>query len=297
LIEPEALKIASAFQHTPPQQLSFYEQDDTIIVHRGYFGLPFIDVTVNGTQQRFLLDTGASETILSSDIAEQCSAFPIDTSAIRGKSTTQDHLAAHPTIIDSISIGRLTVKNHTAIILDKEALSFKLLGIFPMFRIHGIIGWRLLKQIDLTLDYDRRTLTIRDPKNTKTTGSILLSLGKPYVLATTDTGIPLMFFWDSGAQSSSLTPTGVEKLHNARRDMTLSSRWGAGGSTLQVVPTIKDVTVLLSACALHFRNMKMIPNRDPLLTYDGILGNDIARKGVIRANAINGTLHYFLRSE
>lgn len=292
LLEDETIKIARAFHRAPPQQLTFYLHEDTVLVHRGYFGLPFIDVVINGTPQRFLLDTGASETILSSDIAKECSVSPIDSSLIRGRSTTRDSLAAYPTIIHSMSIGRLTVKNHSAFILDSDALSMKLLGIFPLFKIDGIIGWRLLKQIDFTLDYNNRTLTLREPRRTKITNRNLFSLGKPYIMTATDTGQPLLFFWDSGAQSSSLTQTGVEKLSHARTDITINSQWGAGGSTMQVLPIVKELTIVMCNSDLSFSNLKAIPNRDRPLRYDGIFGNDIATKGVIKADLTNGLFYY-----
>jgi clan AA aspartic protease (TIGR02281 family) len=135
----ELRKVYESFKETPPgfsgasqfiNNDSYFiaEIPETLAVEINSLGIPVVDVMVNGRRKKFWLDTGASEIVISSGIAKECKITAIDT-LTENVMTATTSISAAITVVDQFSIGRYTMSNIPAIIVDKKYLEKNVLGI------------------------------------------------------------------------------------------------------------------------------------------------------------------------
>lgn len=99
----------------------------------------------------FLIDTGASVTLISPELAERYqdkSAFPPNTPRVQVKSATDSTVMLTATVLKRVQLGEARFQNVPALIYDCAELSAHL-GL----KIDGILGFPLFRETLLTLDY------------------------------------------------------------------------------------------------------------------------------------------------
>ncbi|MHA1126931.1 MAG: aspartyl protease family protein [Candidatus Heimdallarchaeota archaeon] len=122
--------------------------------------LPVIEVKINGGDTvNFLIDTGAAETIIDKDFAEelQLETFTTQTGTFTGGAKAPTTLGK----AKSITLGDLTVVDFPVTILPVRPFS----QIFGGMQIDGIIGTVLFYHFITTMDYPKGELVFR--RNTK----------------------------------------------------------------------------------------------------------------------------------
>ena len=108
----------------------------------------------------FLIDTGASVTLVSPEIAARYSAKnagPTATPLVRVKSATGETALLTSTTLRRIELGGASFENVQALIYDCSTLSAHL-GI----QIDGVLGFPLFRETLLTLDYPRSRVLLQD---------------------------------------------------------------------------------------------------------------------------------------
>ncbi len=75
-------------------------------------GQPEVAVSVNGNEYPFILDIGASASVLTDDVARACGVLPITTGEGYVRTATSRCVAFRPATVERISIGDLVVENH-----------------------------------------------------------------------------------------------------------------------------------------------------------------------------------------
>ena len=113
--------------------------------------LVVVPVFLNGRgEYRFLLDTGATHSILSSRVADQLNlpAGPAETLITAGGNLTVSMRELETVQIGSVRISQMRV----------AAADFDLLR---SLHVDGIIGADYLKQFKVSIDYTRRVLSIK----------------------------------------------------------------------------------------------------------------------------------------
>jgi len=118
--------------------------------------LIMIPVWLNGRgPYQFALDTGASTTVISSDVARE---LGIAGSGIPRVTGGGGSVAALRAKVDSITVGTAAGADSAVVILDGlEALSATL-----GTRLDGILGYNFLRAFIVTIDYPRQVLTLRN---------------------------------------------------------------------------------------------------------------------------------------
>ena len=117
--------------------------------------LPLLAAHVNGHPVNFLLDTGASELIISPEIAEKVGAAKFGAEGAifaGGKQASYEHGR-----IDTLSLGDWTVHYLPVHILDTSRFT----AVTGGTSVHGIIGTVLLYRFLATIDYPQNQLTLR----------------------------------------------------------------------------------------------------------------------------------------
>lgn len=116
--------------------------------------LVLVPVTVNNQGPfQFALDTGASRTMLSAELAQKLALETIDDDTGTG---VGGHLKVLASNVSSLAIGDSIVHGHTVGIGEFLAMLSAAAGT----HLDGIVGYNFLNQFRVTIDYPRRTLTL-----------------------------------------------------------------------------------------------------------------------------------------
>ena len=153
-----------------------------------------VEVRVNGAgPYRFILDTGASRSIVSDGLARQLAAPIVAKSEVVTSAGSEIHLVAR---LATLAIATTRVANLLAPVLPEARLA--LLG--PGIR--GIVGQDFLSAFNYTLDYRRALLTWDEGLACGTRGTVRLNAAEGrFVMAVEDgSGTTLRLVPDSGAE-------------------------------------------------------------------------------------------------
>jgi clan AA aspartic protease (TIGR02281 family) len=285
---------ARALSMMPTPEFLVPAQSVTLPMHRSPFGTPVITVSINGRPYDFWLDTGASMTLLSADVAMDAGLklAARDTLAL---GVVAGHIEARAVYIDSLKIGPVLVRGLGAAIVSPEALRFderlaSTTSARPQARpIAGMIGTDVLRHLDVVLDAGAETITIRRPRRTPGTTRNLFWIGYPVVRLVTRDGRPLLFGLDTGAEATYVTSTLLEKLPQTRvaaRRITLS---GIGSEKKETSWVARDVPLSDGNYAIAFRNVPVLPaQRWTFVDFDGVIGSDVALATRMHLDFTNG---------
>jgi hypothetical protein len=283
--------VAAAFLPGPDEAYEFPQQPVTLPLFTSSSGSPIVEVVVNGKTKKFWLDTGAGLSVVSSDVADECHVVPLESGRAEAGTATSKRVPVLPARIDELRIGEITVRNHPAVIIAREDLEFKLLGIFTMMKIDGIIGWNALRNMAVDLNFKMKTATFRRPMAIRTAGRNLFWLGYPIVRLRTADGVPLNFGLDTGAKTSSIRRTIFRKIPAGEVSASSQTVGSAGGTESEDVEVLPSLALDLTGYRLSFRNIATRASAPTdFVRLDGVLGSDIVKDGRLVFDYHNGVL-------
>jgi predicted aspartyl protease len=287
---------AAAFRTVAPTR-HFADSSTTLPFVRTLTGTPLIEIRVNGVIKHFWIDTGSSITILSSTAAAECGVIPIQPDTLELQ-TSVGRLPARPTVVHALDVGGLHTSNAPAMIVDASLLTLRTNRRIPLttptVRIDGIIGFDVIRHIDLTIDDARGRITIRKPTVRAVrpgTPRNLFWFGVPIVTLTSPLGLVVHLSLDTGAEETYgtgtlVTKSGVRAISAERRTLQ-----GFGGSTTERGVVIPRIRLFLGHTPLLFERVFLYNAQYPtIFELDGTLGADIGRGNVLRIDMTNGRL-------
>ncbi|MEO8563991.1 MAG: retropepsin-like aspartic protease [bacterium] len=284
---------ARALSMMPTPTFVIPEQTVTLPMRRSPFGTPVITVSINGHPHDFWLDTGASMTLLSADVAIDAGLklAARDTLAL---GVVAGHIEARAVYIDSLAIGPVVVRGLGAAIVNPEALRFdeRLASgpARPLARpIAGMIGTDVLRHLDIVLDAGAETMTIRRPRRVAVPTRNLFWIGYPVVRLVTRDGRPLLFGLDTGAEATYVTSTLLDKLPRTRVAARRTTLSGIGSDKKQAGWVARDVPLSDGNYAILLRNVPVLPaQRWTFVDFDGVIGSDVALATRMHLDFTNG---------
>lgn len=231
----------------------------------------FVNAHVNGEGPfNFILDTGASETVIIPRLAKKLgvSSFPVSSCQRRGR-------------VQSVAVGKATVEDLPVYVYDPpQALPLRLdKGI----DYHGLLGYTFLRHFVTTVDYPKQRVRLRlpsrpPPAGTESTGKeerIPFTLLEQliYVRGSVNGKGPVTFLLDTGSAEVLLWPSVAERLNLTTRAMpqyghtalARLARLGLGQAMVGNVPAI----------------VRPAPAKPPSNRYHGILGYPYLSKFVV----------------
>jgi predicted aspartyl protease len=286
-------KWGHAFANVGEQTTSLPEEPVSLRLRITPVGTPTIRVRINGKVYDFWIDTGSSMTVVSSRVAAEANVPMVspDTLVV---GTFAGVVAVRPAVVKRMEIGPIVFSNSPAIVMDAAFMRIKSTaeGVTGAgLRVDGIIGWDIIRHLDLVMDYQGGTITLSRPEQLHTNGTALQNLtwmGKPLVQVARQPGGTFHFRLDTGAQASFLNASILEKAGVAARSYggQVFGFAETGRRTDRIVPILAlDVggkTLRLEGVIVYG------PSLSGLVNSDGILGSDIGRFGKIRIDATNG---------
>jgi predicted aspartyl protease len=282
---------AQALAEVPAPVVFVPDEPIVLPMRRSAFGTPVITVKVNGRPHEFWLDTGASMTLLSAEVALQSGVYLAapDTLAL---GVVAGHIPARAVIIDSLDIGPVKARGLSAAVVEQRMLRLDrrmVHGQMESIPIDGVIGTDLLRHMDVELDAGAGTMTIRRPRRNPAAKRNLYWIGYPVVKLVTREGRPVLLGLDTGAEGTYVTTALLRKLPRtkvAARRMTLG---GLGEGREKTEWVARDVALSDGDYAITFRNAPVTPDRRwTFVLFDGVIGSDVALATRMHQDFTNG---------
>lgn len=283
---------ATAFKHVPAKTVTFRSQSLVLPMRVSEVGTPLVPVRIGENVYNFWLDTGSSMTMLASDVARDLSVVPLvpDTLEIV---TSTGRVTAHPALISQLQIGQVVIRNAPTMIVDESMMRMrepKPIEQGPAVKIDGIIGFDIIRQLDLEVDYGESTLRLRNPETSRRESDRnMFWVGLPVVRLTSSDGTALHFGLDTGAQLTFVTETLLDKLQLQAARVESRRVGGLGGEISLRAPVLPDLRLLVRGFPLLFRGAVVrAPVYQVLASLDGVLGGDVWNSGIVRIDMTNG---------
>jgi Predicted aspartyl protease len=288
---------AAAFANVSPKVIEFPARTVILPLSLSVAATPVIPVRIHGKDYHFWLDTGSSLTIVSSAVAAALGLAPISADTLEMVTNT-GRVRAQPATVDRIELGRIAVKNAVAMIVDESSMEMREMKraesaprATPV-KIDGIIGFDIIHQIDVEIDYGAGEVRLRNPalrRNNDPASRNLFWLGIPVVRLRASDGTWLHFGLDTGAEATSGTETLLDKLDISERVRENRNVGGLAGVASLQAPIVHQLNVTVRDHPLFLREMLIYaPVYRTLVSLDGVLGADASRAGVVRLDATNG---------
>ena len=283
---------ALAFSNLPRKTAAFRARSENVPMLVSAVGTPLIPVHIAGQEFHFWLDTGSSMTMLASDVARTLGVAPLvpDTLEIV---TSTGRIVAQPGLLPALRLGQVVIRNVPTMIVDEALMRMrepKQIGQGLPLKIDGIIGFDIIRLLDIEVDYDEAMLRLRDPAHSgQARDRNMYWVGLPVVQLTSVSGIPLHFALDTGAQLTFVTESLLDKLQLTPARIENRRVGGLGGEISMRAPVLSELRVRLRGFPILFRSAVVrAPVYQVLAALDGVLGGDIWTTGAVRIDVTNG---------
>ena len=284
---------AIPFMNVPPKTITFRAQSVLLPMLVSRVGTPLVPVRIGGKEYHFWLDTGSSMTMLASDVARDLNIVPLvpDTLEIV---TSTGRVKAHPSLLPRLEIGQLVVRNAPTMIVDESLMQMRgeaeAIERSMHVKIDGIIGFDIIRHLDLEVDYGEGTLRVRNPATSRRESSRnMFWVGLPVVRLYSDEGVPVHFGLDTGAQQTFVTETMLDRLQLQIARVESRRVGGLGGEISLRAPILPDVRLFVRGFPILFKSAVVrAPVYQVLASLDGVLGGDVWNSGIVRIDMTNG---------
>ena len=239
-----------------------------------------------------IIRTGSSLTMLASDVAHDLNIAPIAPDTLEIVTST-GRISANPALIPELEIGQLVVRNAPAMVVEETMMQMsepRTIEPTKHVKIDGIIGFDIIRQLDLEVDYGESSLRLRNPATSRPDADRnMFWVGIPVVRLTSTDGIPLHFGLDTGAQLTFVTETLLDKLELVAARIESRRVGGLGGEISVRAPVLPDLRVLVRGFPILFVGAVVrAPVYQVLAALDGVLGGDVWNSGIVRIDMTNG---------
>ena len=283
---------AAAFKNVPPKTFTYRSVAARLAMSVSSVGTPLVPVRIGDKVYNFWLDTGSSLTMLASDVARDLKITPLEPDTLEIVTST-GRVQANPALISELEIGQLVVRNAPTMVVDESMMQMrepKPVERSTHVKIDGIIGFDIIRQMDLEVDYGENILRLRDPSKSRPDGDRnMFWVGLPVIRLMSTDGVPLHFGLDTGAQLTFVTETLLEKLQLEAARIESRRVGGLGGEVSLRAPVLPDLKVLVRGFPILFRGAVVrAPVYQVLASLDGVLGGDVWNSGIVRIDMTNG---------
>lgn len=230
-----------------------------------------------GEKQRpFVLDTGATFTTVSADLARDLAVASITAAG----DSVDGRGRAFPSsfgVLPSFSLGSVELESQPVLVVSESALSMRdpLGGSETSAR--GLLGLDLLARFRVIFDPQRRSVAFALPQGLEANDSVqcILFHGNCLVPVTLE-GKSMWFALDTGASHSSLTETGLLALPGgSRRALDKMRRVHTPGGMVHSVSEVPDLSITVSTVRFSV-DLPVVQRRAlELFPIHGVLGADL----------------------
>jgi len=258
-------------------------------------GCPIVPCYINGRLRNFWFDTGANYSVISADIAGECNIFPLVFEQSKARTGTSRKVLIYPAIADSLRIGEMTLRNSPFVIVDEDDLKLRLFGSHSKTKIDGIIGWKAIQHMDVSINFVEQTLTIRKPVDREIAAADrnFFWLGCPVVKLIDSNQTSVIFGLDIGSEKSSITHKIFDKIEFDNIYKQVKPITSVGGSVYFHANLVSQLILLIDNHSVEFSDIGttyQVPHL--FVRLDGILGCDFMKNSIVRLDIRNGKFSF-----
>jgi predicted aspartyl protease len=271
-----------------------FEIPDTPVslpMRRSVFGTPVVTVRINGRPHEFWLDTGASMTLISTRIARAAGITLIAPDSL-ALNVVGGQIPARAILIDSLALGTMRAFGLGAALVTADELRLDqrvVAGVTERIAIDGVIGMDLMRHLDIVLDADAGTVTFSRPRRDPRAVRNLFWVGYPVVRLVASDGRPVLFGLDTGAEVSYATLELLRKLPRTPVAVRRRALGGLGSAKLATEWVARQVLLRSGDFNIALANLPVTPDlRWTFVTFDGVLGSDVALAARLHLDFVNG---------
>ncbi len=157
-VDPDVVIEDKSFQMPPETEIARLKEGPVTIPFEFVGNEILIKVRINnGAEAKFIVDTGASQSVLDKTAASAIGPYPLSTFSITAGSKA---VPLSYTKLSSLSIADLVINDVPALVTDLSSFTAAI-GERPA----GLIGANILRRFLVTIDYDEKKLVLSDPRN------------------------------------------------------------------------------------------------------------------------------------
>lgn len=283
--------LAKIYESEEKPRTEFHQRTATMEMESNFLvPLPRVKIKLAGKNYYFVLDTGASVSVLSDKLARK---LKLDLSASNNVNIdTANNNTANGFVVSipELKLGPATFYNQPAVVVDSNDLQPNFLGL-SIYTLDGIIGWPVLKKLALTLDFPQDKLTLSQPVLSKNKENNLVWLfDNPLVISSDPDEDQLLFFLDTGAMNSQVTPGYLTKNNLTVSNYRKKKFNGIGGKAAsERTAVIPDVYFSLPSQKTHLKKINLrIDHMDCVyIQCEGRIGVDISKNSIMHIDFVN----------
>lgn len=280
-----------ALANVPPLRMVVPVESVTLPMRRSVVGTPVVTVRLNGVARDFWLDTGASMTLLSDDVAI-ASHVRLSSPDTLGLGVVAGVIEARAVLVDSLAIGPVVAYDLGAALVSRDALRMDrrvVNGRTQEVKIDGVIGTDFLRGLDIVIDALAGTITLSRPRAQPHVTRNLFWVGYPVVRLVSESGRPLLFGLDTGSEGTYVTTTLLRKQPDMRVAMRRGSIRGLGTEEHRTEWVARSLAVSDGDYVIRLQNAPVAPERKwTFVILDGMLGADVALASRMHLDFTNG---------
>ncbi|NUZ09901.1 clan AA aspartic protease [Pseudoalteromonas sp. McH1-7] len=184
----------------------YFEQSQASIPLQGHWlvPLPRVKLRLNEHEFYFVLDTGASQSLVTDKVVKQLQLDIASQQQVEIDTATANTVKADLVRLPPFQLGPVKAQDQLALVVDHTELEQRFLGI-NWYQLDGIIGWPIIKALDLTLDFEEQIAEIKKPAlQQEKSGNLVWLFDDPMVI-TKANNTNQLWFLDTGAMESQIT--------------------------------------------------------------------------------------------
>lgn len=194
--------IVHLLKGAPPQTISWQGPVQLKTEHNAIGSLN-TELTVNGVKGEWLLDTGASMSVVSKSFAQRLGLNPLPGTAQTGSGITGIQNQLQVALLPAVQMGGATFRNVVVMILDDANLKIEMGD--HAYQINAIIGFPVFQALRTITFFHEGQLEAGNAAQHSMTGTrMYLKLLKPIIECAVD-GKELPFSFDTGANETYLS--------------------------------------------------------------------------------------------
>jgi hypothetical protein len=228
--DPDDAGVAHVLGSAPPQTIT-WNGPVHLKTERNPMGLLVTDLTVNGVQAPWLLDTGANQSVVSRSFARRLKLDPLPGNAETQAGITGIENPMRIAVLPEVEIGGATVRNIVVLILDDSNLHFNLGK--TNYQIDAVLGYPVFQALG-AVTFEHNGWFDAGPSALPSAGGspLYMDLLTPVIVCDVE-GQPLPFSLDTGAESSELSLRYYRRFLSQTKALAWkrgkNQSWGAGG--------------------------------------------------------------------
>jgi len=218
--------------------------------------LLLIDLVKEDNSIPFIFDTGATITIISRSTAEKFKAVKKDeTVKYSGNSGMKNEASLYK--VENICLGDIIIPELTVLVVDDDALCFRIDEDDKLFQANGLLGWDVIQHYRWYYDINSSTLELSESKtNEDISKGIMKEWDNMPLIEVRYNNQLVLFGFDSGNTESILG----EKIYSEYTDVKeeIDDFVGVGGMSQEKVKLIDSFKLYIGDKLVAIKNISAI---------------------------------------